>query len=127
MPKSYRNLLSQLRPRSVDGAIGMPNRQTCFVFISLKCSTEKLYINRCSTLRTSHLCWFFHKQKNVVQKCQRQASVYLWTASAHWDQQKTTEVMLHYRLALLKACFVCLCLYSHMHAYDHIIIRSKET
>lgn len=75
-----RNLLSQVRPWGVDAAIGLPKWQLCFVFISLKCSTEKLNINRCSSLRSSHLFWFFHDQ----QLC-------LWTASSLWDQQTFTE------------------------------------
>lgn len=66
MPKSYRSLLSQLRPWSMDGAIGTHNRQTYVVFISLKCCTEKLYINRCSSLRTSHLCPFFYMKRLCV-------------------------------------------------------------
>lgn len=112
MPNSYRNLLSQLRARHADAATGMPNRQTCFVFISLKCSTEELYINRFCTLRTSHLCLFFHTlNKTNGLKYQRQACGQLMQKGSH--------------LKLLRLCYIIESEVRVIYVYMHLKLSSE--
>lgn len=85
--KSYRDRLSKSTRR---GWNCWDAKQTCFVFITVKCSTEKLYLNRCSPPKPAICAGYFtcrKRNETTVWKC-------LCCAHTNTDRHKTTKAIL---------------------------------